>query len=62
LKGAEAVYEIDDCGFFGAGHFEAGQAVDYRVDGKRIFIRRDDGKEYKCKMEGVKTDASSTAH
>jgi hypothetical protein len=32
-----------------------GQAVDYRVDGERLYIRRDNGKEYKCKIEGQKS-------
>ncbi len=70
LKTADLVYEIDDCGAFQAGQFTAGQAVDYRVDtaDKRIYILHDNGKEYKCKMEGAKTaeddktDAPSDAH
>jgi hypothetical protein len=44
---------VDYCGAFQAGKFETGQAVDYRVDGERLYIRRDDGKEYKCKIEGT---------
>jgi hypothetical protein len=55
LKGAEATYQFDDCGTFQTGKFEVGQAVDYRVEGKRIYVRRSDGKEYKCKMEGMQT-------
>jgi hypothetical protein len=37
------------------------------MDGERLYIRRDDGKEYKCKIEGTKategakTDAPSAA-
>jgi hypothetical protein len=58
LKGVEATYEFDDCGSFGTGKFQAGQAVEYRVDGKRIYVRRNDGKEYKCKIEGMKTAES----
>lgn len=54
LKGVGVLYEIDDC-----GSFEAGQAVDYRVDGKKIYILRENGKEHKCRIEGVKTEASS---
>lgn len=70
LKATDLVYEIDDCGAFQAGQFTAGQAVEYRVDeaDKRIYIRRDNGKEYKCKMEGARTvegdetNAPSDAH
>jgi len=31
LKGADLVYQIDDCGSFQSGKFDAGQSVDYRV-------------------------------
>jgi len=55
LKGADLVYLIDYCGAFQAGQFGLGQAVDYRVDSDRLYIRRDKGKEYKCKIEGQKT-------
>ena len=72
LKGADLVYLIDYCGAFQAGKFDLGQAVDYRVDeteksDPRLYIRRDNGKEYKCKIEGkripenAKTNAPSTA-
>jgi hypothetical protein len=54
LKGTDLVYQIDYCGSFQEGAFEAGQAVDYRVDGDRLFILREDAKEYKCKVEGKK--------
>jgi hypothetical protein len=54
LKGADLVYKIDYCGRFQAGKFGIGQAVEYRVDGERLYIRSDDGKEYKCKIEGTK--------
>lgn len=66
LDGTDSVYQIDYCGPFQAGKFEIGQVVDYRVDGERLYIRREDGKEYKCKIEGTKaakgakTDASPT--
>jgi hypothetical protein len=33
LKGAGITYQIDDCGSFGAG-----QAVDYRVQGNKVYI------------------------
>jgi len=59
LKGVDFVYLVDYCGAFQAGKFELGQAVDYRVDETnkedlRLYIRRDNGKEYKCKIEGKK--------
>jgi len=60
LRGADFVYQVDTCGSFQAGQFTAGQVVDYRVDDadkndKRIYILRDNGKEYSCIMEGVRT-------
>jgi hypothetical protein len=72
LKGTGLIYLIDYCGAFQAGKFELGQAVDYRTDeadknNLRLYIRRDNGKEYKCKIEGKKvlkdaeTDAPSSA-
>jgi hypothetical protein len=66
LKGDGMVYQIDDCGSFQAGQFTAGQTVDYRVDeadpnDKRIYIRRDDGKEYKCKMDGARASAAPSS-
>jgi hypothetical protein len=60
--GADLVYKIDYCGRFQAGKFDIGQVVDYRVNGERLYIRRDDGKEYKCKIEGTKsTNDTKTA-
>lgn len=55
LKGMDLVYLIDYCGSFQAGQFGLGQAVDYRVDGERLYIRRDNGKEFKCKIEGQRS-------
>jgi hypothetical protein len=52
LKGVGMTYELDDC-----GSFTAGQAVDYRVEGKKVYIRKENGKEHKCSIEGVKADA-----
>jgi hypothetical protein len=46
LKGAEALYQINNC-----GDFQSGQSVDYRVDDLKIYIRREGGKEYKCDVE-----------
>ena len=66
LKGPDLVYQVDYCGAFQAGKFDPGQTVDYRVDGERLYIRHDGGKEYNCKIEGkkaaegTKPDASST--
>jgi hypothetical protein len=54
LTGTDLVYLIDYCGAFQAGKFELGQPVDYRVDEMRLYIRRDNGKEYRCKIEGTK--------
>jgi hypothetical protein len=59
LRGTDLVYQIDYCGAFQAGKFQTGQAVDYRVDGERLYIRRDDGKEFKCKVEGTKAVESA---
>ena len=72
LKGVDQIYLIDYCGAFQAGKFSLGQVVKYRVDeadedDMRLYIRRDDGKEYNCKiegkrtLEGAKTDAPSAA-
>ena len=72
LQGVNQVYLIDYCGAFQAGKFSLGQVVNYRVDeadkdDMRLYIRRDDGKEYNCKiegkrtLEGAKTDAPSAA-
>ena len=59
LKATDLIYAIDDCGSFQAGQFAAGQTVEFRVDDSVkndpiIYIRRDNGKEYKCKMEGAR--------
>jgi hypothetical protein len=54
LKTATLVYQIEDCGSFQAGKFEAGQTVDFRVDDKRLYIRHDGDKEYKCRIEGTR--------
>jgi hypothetical protein len=54
LKGTDWIYLIDYCGAFQAGQFGIGQAIDYRLDADRLYVRRDNGKEYKCKIEGQK--------
>jgi hypothetical protein len=64
LKGTDRVYLIVYCGAFQAGQFGLGQPVDYRVDDdQRLYIRRDNGKENKCKIEGQKApeEAKSVA-
>jgi hypothetical protein len=71
LKGADMVYMIYYCGAFQAEKFSLGQTVNYRVDAtdkhdRRLYISRDNGGEYKCKIEGQrmlehgKNDAPST--
>jgi hypothetical protein len=32
--------------------FQTGQTVDYRVEGNKVYIRQENGKEYKCNVEG----------
>jgi len=61
LRGSDLVYRIDFCGAFQAGKFGIGQAVAYRVDGERLYIRHDGNKEYKCKIEGTKAAGASPA-
>ena len=59
LNGADFTYKIDYCGAFQAGKFDIGQVVEYRVDGERLYIRREEGKEYKCKIEATKAAKSA---
>ncbi len=54
LKGVGTIYQLDDC-----GSFDAGQTVKYRVEGKKVYILRENGKENKCSIEGVRTEAST---
>jgi len=56
LKGVGMTYQLDDC-----GSFSAGQAVEYRVEGKKVYIRKESGKEHKCSIEGVKADTPTAA-
>ena len=53
LRGSDMLYLVDYCGAFQAGSFTAGQVVEYRVDGERLFILHDEVKEYNCKIEGT---------
>lgn len=52
LHGADFIYKVDYCGSFQAGQFSAGQVVEYRVEGDRLYIRHDNNKEYSCQVEG----------
>jgi hypothetical protein len=57
LKDGDKGYQISNC-----GDFQDGQTVDYRVKEDKVYIRRDDGKEFKCSIEAELTgspDASS---
>ena len=60
LKGQDHIYQVDRCGTFQAGKFDAGQTVEYRVSGDRLYIRRDGDKEYSCKIEGERTAEDAT--
>ncbi len=46
LKDGDKGYQISNC-----GDFEDGQVVDYRVKEDKMYIHRDDGKDYKCTIE-----------
>src|SRR5690242_9612855 len=46
LKNGNNGYVINNC-----GDFQAGQLVDYRLKDSNLYIRREDGKEYKCAIE-----------
>jgi hypothetical protein len=61
LKGTDRIYLVDYCGAFQAGQFGLGQAVDYRLDADRLYIHRENGKEYKCKIEGQKIPQEAKA-
>jgi hypothetical protein len=53
LRGPDLIYEVDFCGSFQAGEFTAGQVVEFRVEGERVYIRHDNNKEYNCQLEGT---------
>ena len=61
LRGSDLVYKLDYCGAFQAGKFGIGQAVEYGIDGERLYIRHDGDKEYKCKIEGTKAAGAAPA-
>lgn len=48
LKDGDNGYQINNC-----GDFQTGQVVDYRATADKVYIRREDGKEYKCAIEGT---------
>jgi hypothetical protein len=48
LKNGDNGYRINNC-----GDFQNGQVVDYRVKDTNVYIRREDGKEYKCAIEAT---------
>jgi hypothetical protein len=48
LEGTGIHKQISNC-----GEFQSGQTVDYRVKGDNVYIRRENGKEYKCSIEGT---------
>ncbi|MGA9039445.1 MAG: hypothetical protein WB421_02820 [Terriglobales bacterium] len=66
LKGSDLIYQITNCGSFQAGHYAPGQVVAYRIDDSdeddmRVYIHRENGKEYNCQMMGAKTADTSAA-
>lgn len=56
LTGSKLVYQIDYCGAFQSGRFNAGQIVQFRVEQEndRLYIRHDGDKEYSCQLEGMR--------
>ena len=56
LKNGGSGYRINNC-----GDLENGQVVDYRVNGDKVYVLRENGGEYKCAIEAryVLTGASS---
>jgi len=62
LRGPDSVYEIAFCGSFEAGQFTAGQVVEYRVGGDRLYILHDNNKEWSCQVVGkVKAEDAKPA-
>lgn len=57
LRGSDLVYKIDYSGVFQAGKFGIGQAVEYRVEGERLYIRHDGDKEYNVRSRAPKPQA-----
>ena len=61
LDGPDLTYQVDYCGAFQKGRFAPGQAVEYRVDGERLYIRHDNNQEYSCQIEGKRLAEKSVA-
>lgn len=58
LTGADIHKLISNC-----GDFQSGQTVDYRVQGDKVYIRHEGGKEYKCAIVGtIETNAGKTTY
>ena len=55
LQGTDLIYQFAACSLFQQEKFAPGQAVDYRVDGKRIYVRHGNDKEHKCRVMGTRT-------
>lgn len=55
VRGPDMDKKIANC-----GDFQTGQAVDYRVEGDKVYIRRDGGKEYKCTIEASYGDITTS--
>lgn len=56
LEGIGIHKQINNC-----RDFQSGQSVDYRVKGDNVFIRRENGKEYKCGLVGTILDNAGDA-
>lgn len=61
LHGPDLIYKVDYCGAFQAGQFTAGQEVEYRPAGNRLYIRHDNDKEYDCQVEGTEKPESTSS-
>ena len=62
LQGPNLIYLVDFCGAFQAGEFKAGQEVEFRTDGERVYIVHDVNKEFSCQLEGTqKPDSANSA-
>lgn len=58
LKNGDRGYQISNC-----GDFQTGQTVEYRVKDTTVYIRREDGKEYKCAIKAeLINDPTAGAH
>jgi hypothetical protein len=56
LEGTGIHKQINNC-----GDFQSGQTVDYRIKGTNVYIRRENGKEYKCSIEGTIVNSADNA-